>query len=182
MLLNLKIFWSQLPEKFWFWWAWRLPKKLVYFATIRLIAFATQGEYGNTVVSELPAMEAISRWERGLTKRERSPRTTRKANTMLKKILEQMYQDAFMRDKVPQKRRLPRGLHISLTCHSQGVTLIISRDDKYPSAQEWKAVINAFPYFTGSSNPAQIIDSDRRFALRAELPTRQKVAEQMKFA
>jgi len=69
MLLNLKIFWSQLPEKFWFWWAWRLPKKLVYFAAIRLVAFATQGEYGNTVVSELPAMEAIGRWERGLTKR-----------------------------------------------------------------------------------------------------------------
>ncbi len=69
MLLNLKIFWSQLPEKFWFWWAWRLPKKLVYFAAIRLVAFATQGEYGNTVVSELPAMEAIGRWERALTLR-----------------------------------------------------------------------------------------------------------------
>lgn len=101
---------------------------------------------------------------------------------MLKKLLEQMYQDAFMRGQVPQKRRLQRGLHISLTCHSQGVTLIISRDEQYPSAQEWKAVINAFPYYTGNSDPVQTIDSDRRFALRAELPTRQKVAEQMKFA
>lgn len=104
------------------------------------------------------------------------------SNNMLKQMLEQMYQDAFMRDKVPQKRRLQRGLYISLTCHSQGVTLIISRNDKYPSTQEWKAVINAFPYYTGNSDPVQIIDSDRRFALRAELPTRQKIAEQMKFA
>ena len=69
MLLNLKVFLLQLPAKFWFWWAWRLPKKLVYFAAIRLVAFATQGEYDNTVVSELPAMEAIGRWGRGLTKR-----------------------------------------------------------------------------------------------------------------
>ena len=101
---------------------------------------------------------------------------------MLKKMLEQMYQDAHLRGQIPQKRRLQRGLHISLTCHLQGVTLIISRDDKYPSAQEWTTVINAFPYYTGKSDPVQIIDNDRRFALRAELPTRQKVAEQMKFA
>lgn len=69
MLLNLKIFLSRLPEKMWFWLAWRLPKKLVYFAAIRLVAFATQGEYGNTIVPELPAMEAVRRWERGLTLR-----------------------------------------------------------------------------------------------------------------
>jgi len=50
-------------EKILFWLAWRLPKKLVYFAAMRLIAFATQGEYGNTVVSELTAMDAVGRWE-----------------------------------------------------------------------------------------------------------------------
>jgi hypothetical protein len=70
MLLNLKIFWSQLPEKFWFWWAWRLPKRLVYFAAIRLVTFATQqDEFSNTAVPELRAMDAIGAWERGLTKR-----------------------------------------------------------------------------------------------------------------
>jgi hypothetical protein len=107
--------------------------------------------------------------------------TIPKESIMLKEMLEQMYQDAFMQEKVSQKRRLQRGLHISLTYHSQGTTLIISRDDKYPSAQEWKAVINAFPYYTSNNDPVQTIDSDRRFALRAELPTRQKVAEQIKF-
>jgi len=41
-----------------------MPKKLVYLCTMRLIAFATQGEYGDTVVPELPAMEALNRWEK----------------------------------------------------------------------------------------------------------------------
>ncbi len=45
------------------WIAWKLPKKVVYFAAIRLIAFATTGEYGSTVVPELGAMDAIRRWE-----------------------------------------------------------------------------------------------------------------------
>lgn len=44
--------------------AFLLPKKIVYFATIRLIAHATQGKYGNTLVPELPAMEAVARWSK----------------------------------------------------------------------------------------------------------------------
>ena len=45
------------------WLANRLPKWVVYFATIRLIAYATTGKYGNTIVPELGAMEAVQRWE-----------------------------------------------------------------------------------------------------------------------
>ena len=45
------------------WIAWRLPKKVVYWAAIRLIAYATSGRYGNTVVPELGAMDALKRWE-----------------------------------------------------------------------------------------------------------------------
>lgn len=44
------------------WVAWHLPKDVVYWATIRLIAFATSGEYSNQVVPELGAMEALHRW------------------------------------------------------------------------------------------------------------------------
>lgn len=43
--------------------AWRLPRYLVYWCAIRLMAHATTGEYGSTVVPELPAMEALKRWD-----------------------------------------------------------------------------------------------------------------------
>jgi hypothetical protein len=53
-------------ETLWFrfcrWLAWRLPKTLVYWATIRLVAYATSGKYGNTPVPELTAMDAIDRY------------------------------------------------------------------------------------------------------------------------
>lgn len=39
-----------------------LPKKVVYFAAVRLIAFGTTGKYGNTVVPELSAMNALKRY------------------------------------------------------------------------------------------------------------------------
>lgn len=97
-------------------------------------------------------------------------------------LLKQMYEDGLQRDKVPQKRKLHHGLHISLTCHSSGVTLILSRDKVYPSAQEWKACLAAFPYFAGDVPFAQIIDSDRRFAIKGEIPNRREIAEQLKFA
>lgn len=48
-------------EKFARWVAWRLPKKVVYWCAIRVIAYATQGAYGNTVVPELCAMDALER-------------------------------------------------------------------------------------------------------------------------
>lgn len=49
-------------EKIWIWIAWKLPKDLVKWASIRLIASATTGKYGNTVVPELTAMDALKRW------------------------------------------------------------------------------------------------------------------------
>ncbi len=49
--------------RFWQWLANRLPNKLVYFASIKLGAYATMGKYGNTVVPELTFMDAIKRWE-----------------------------------------------------------------------------------------------------------------------
>lgn len=69
MLMNLRSEIGKWHEKFWFWLAWRLPKKLVYFAAIRLTAFATQGDYSNTVVPELQAMEALKRWHSSMKKR-----------------------------------------------------------------------------------------------------------------
>lgn len=54
---------SKCVEKFWFWLAYKLPKPLVYFASIKLIAHATTGKFSNTEVPKLTAMEALNRWE-----------------------------------------------------------------------------------------------------------------------
>lgn len=50
-------------EAFLIWIAWRLPKSLIKWCAIRLMAHATVGEYANQVVPELMAMEALKRWE-----------------------------------------------------------------------------------------------------------------------
>ena len=41
-----------------------LPRRVVYYAAIRLGVEATTGRYGSTVVPELGLMDAIKRWER----------------------------------------------------------------------------------------------------------------------
>lgn len=98
---------------------------------------------------------------------------------MLRELLDKMYQDAFMRANVPQKRKLNRGLHLTLTCHEKGVTLTLSRDSQTPSMGEWQTCLNNFPYFTGKIVPRKAM-IDGRQALIGELPSRTQVAEQMR--
>lgn len=45
------------------WIVWRLPRRVVMWSTIRVIAHATTGPYSNQVVPELGAMEALRRWD-----------------------------------------------------------------------------------------------------------------------
>lgn len=52
-------------RRFLFWLAWRLPKQLVYFASVRLMSVATTGQYSQTEVPSLTAIEALRRWEKG---------------------------------------------------------------------------------------------------------------------
>jgi hypothetical protein len=42
---------------------WRLPRSVVMWATVRVIANATTGEYRNQIVPELTAMDALQRWD-----------------------------------------------------------------------------------------------------------------------
>ena len=42
--------------------AWLLPRSVVYWCSVRLIANATQGEHSNQIVPELSAMDALERW------------------------------------------------------------------------------------------------------------------------
>jgi len=47
-------------EKFWIKLAWLMPRKLVYWCSIRLGTNATQDEYSNQIVPELKFMDALS--------------------------------------------------------------------------------------------------------------------------
>jgi len=50
-------------DKICMWIAWRLPKKLVYWAQIRVTCYATQGKYSSQVVPDLTVVDALERWE-----------------------------------------------------------------------------------------------------------------------
>ena len=45
------------------WIADHLPRKVVYFATIRAWAHATTEEYSSTTATEVTAVEVLDRWE-----------------------------------------------------------------------------------------------------------------------
>ena len=47
---------------FWFWLARRLPKSMLYFCFMQVMALVTTGKHGNTVVPDLTGMEAIKRF------------------------------------------------------------------------------------------------------------------------
>lgn len=51
-----------MQEKMWIKIAWALPRCLVYWCAIRLMAYATQGQYGNQEVPALLAIDALRRW------------------------------------------------------------------------------------------------------------------------
>jgi len=48
--------------KLWYWLVERLPKRLIYFCFMRVMAHSTTGKYGNTIVPELSGMDAIKRY------------------------------------------------------------------------------------------------------------------------
>lgn len=98
----------------------------------------------------------------------------------LQTILTQMYEDSLSRDKIPQRRKLPNSLHLTLTNNGGQVTFEISRDKVYPSEKEWQTCLKYFPYFVGNITPDKCTSIDGRFALRARLPNRRQIAEQMK--
>ena len=49
-------------DRWWGWLSWKLPRRLVYFAAIRLMVEATTGKYSHQVVPELLAIDALHRW------------------------------------------------------------------------------------------------------------------------
>jgi hypothetical protein len=45
------------------WIVWKMPRRLVMWASVRVILNATNGPYSDQVVPELLAMDALERWE-----------------------------------------------------------------------------------------------------------------------
>lgn len=57
MLFNLQV------EKFWQWLAWKLPRRLAYWACVRVMIFASSGKYGNQNPMTVSVSDIMSRWE-----------------------------------------------------------------------------------------------------------------------
>lgn len=55
---------NRLQEKVWMWLAWHLPRTLVYWCAVRLMAHATTGKYGETIVPDLTCLQALNRWDK----------------------------------------------------------------------------------------------------------------------
>ena len=50
-------------EDAWMWIAWKMPRKLVYWCAIRLMAHATTGDHGHHIVPEVTCLDALNRWD-----------------------------------------------------------------------------------------------------------------------
>jgi len=50
-------------EKIWMWFAWHMPKELVKWCAVRLMAHATTGKYSNVLTTQTTIIEALQRWE-----------------------------------------------------------------------------------------------------------------------
>lgn len=50
-------------EGAWRWIAWRLPRRLVYWAAIRVMVHATTGRWSNQIVPDIEPAEILTRWE-----------------------------------------------------------------------------------------------------------------------
>ena len=48
--------------KFWFWLVRKLPKSVVYFCFMHVMAHSTEGKYSGTIVPELTGMDAVKRY------------------------------------------------------------------------------------------------------------------------
>lgn len=54
----------KLPEKVCTWIAWKLPRQLVLWCAVRLMAHATTGKYGSQVVDTVSIVDALDRWDK----------------------------------------------------------------------------------------------------------------------
>lgn len=63
MMFWIRFYCVRVKEKLAIKMAWMLPRYLVMWCAMRVVAHATSGDYGSTIVPQLSAMDAIKRWE-----------------------------------------------------------------------------------------------------------------------
>ncbi len=51
-----------MKDKIFVWLSYKLPRRLVYYAAIRMFAHATTGEYDTQEVPTVTIIEALERW------------------------------------------------------------------------------------------------------------------------
>lgn len=52
-------------DKFWRWVSYRLPRRLAYFAVIRVWAYATTGKFANLEAPSVTTPQMLDAWEGG---------------------------------------------------------------------------------------------------------------------
>jgi hypothetical protein len=62
-MLELKMYRRHLRERILICLAWAMPRSLAYWATIRLGAHATTGQYSNQSPCDLKFMDTLQRWD-----------------------------------------------------------------------------------------------------------------------
>lgn len=100
---------------------------------------------------------------------------------MLRQLLQSMLDEASLNEGTLVKRKLKGNLHIAMVMTKKDVQISLSRDNTYPSVSEWKTTLTQFPYIVPQVAPISFVDSDRRYAMRAKLPRREDVPQQMGF-
>jgi len=50
-------------EKMLWWVVWKMPKRLVYLCSVRLMSHGTVGKYSGQIVPDLLCTEALKRWK-----------------------------------------------------------------------------------------------------------------------
>lgn len=71
-------------------------------------------------------------------------------------------------------RRLPGGLRIEIECVSNDVRLTLTRDDTFPSIQEWLTLIDHFPYAVPKSMPEHKREGSR-YTITARFPSERTI-------
>jgi hypothetical protein len=61
-MIDIKYEYRKISEKILMGIAWHLPKKLVMWCAVRLMAHATTGKYSNQIVTDLTIIDALQRW------------------------------------------------------------------------------------------------------------------------
>lgn len=92
------------------------------------------------------------------------------SNSKLTDILQEMLDEA--NRSAIAVRKLKNGLTIGIQADTTSYTVILARDDVYPSAKEWETIFRRFPYYCLVPDATQTTTRNGRKALKGRVPKR----------